>query len=131
MQPAVVVENAKAIQQTCYRALFQTSSPCHLSSPWPLQICLSHLAPVHSSFAETYHEAPCSSSSPSQSCRLVILAWLAAIETHKNMILQTTNKWWWWWVSQICQANLKFLPVLTQEQAVIGNRYSQNSQKLG
>ena len=76
------------------------------------------------------HEAPCSISSPSQSRRLVILAWLAAIETHKNMILQTTNKWWWW-VSQIRQANLKFLPVLTQQQAVIGNRCSQKLSKLG
>ena len=45
------------------------------------------------------------------------------------MILQTTNKWWWW-VSQIRQANLKFLPVLTQQQAVIGERRSQNSQRL-
>ena len=96
-QPVVVVENAKAIQQTCYRALFQTSSPCHLSSPWPLQICLSHLAPVHSSFAEIYHANPYSSCSPSQSHRLVILAWLAAIETQNNMILQTTRKRWWWW----------------------------------
>ena len=33
-------------------------------------------------------------------------------------------------VSQIRQANLKFLPVLTQQQAVIGNRGSQNSQSL-
>ena len=77
-QPVVVVENATAIQQTCYRALFQTSSPCHLSSPWPLQICLSHLAPVHSSFAEIYHVAVCSSGSPNQSHRLVILPWLSA-----------------------------------------------------
>ena len=69
------------------------------------------------------------SNSPSQSRRLVILAWLAAIEAHKNMILQTTNKWWWW-VSQIRQAKLKFLPILTQQQALIGNRYSQNSQSL-
>ena len=84
---------------------------------------------VQSSFAETYYEAPCSLTSPSQSRRLVILAWLAAIETDKNMILQTTNKWWWW-VSQIRQAKLKFLPVLTQQQAVIGNRCSQNSQSL-
>ena len=45
------------------------------------------------------------------------------------MILQTTNKRWWW-VSQIRQAKLKFLPVLTQQQAVIGNRCSQNSQSL-
>ena len=74
----------------------------------------------------------CSSSacSPSQSRRLVILAWLGATETHKNMILQTTNKRWWW-VSQIRQANLKFLPVLTQQQAVIGNRCSQKLSKLG
>ena len=84
----------------------------------------------HSSFAKIYHATPYSSCSPSQSRRLVILAWLAAIETHKNMILQTTNKRWWW-VSQIRQANLKFLPVLTQQQAVIGNHCSQNSQKLG
>ena len=34
-------------------------------------------------------------------------------------------------MSQIRQANLKFLPVLTQQQAVIGNRCSQkNSQSL-
>ena len=31
---------------------------------------------------------------------------------------------------QIRQANLKFLPVLTQQQVVIGNRGSQNSQRL-
>ena len=46
------------------------------------------------------------------------------------MILQTTNKWWWWRMSQIRQANLKFLPVLTQQQVVIGNRGSQNSQSV-
>ena len=34
------------------------------------------------------------------------------------------------WVSQIRQANLKFIPVLTQQQAVIDNRCSQNSQSL-
>ena len=34
-------------------------------------------------------------------------------------------------VSQIRQANLKFLPVLTQQQAVIGNRCSQKLSKLG
>ena len=33
-------------------------------------------------------------------------------------------------MSQIRQAKLKFLPVLTQQQAVIGNRCSQNSQSL-
>jgi hypothetical protein len=33
-------------------------------------------------------------------------------------------------VSQIRQANLKFLPVLTQQQAVISNCCSQNSQSL-
>ena len=33
-------------------------------------------------------------------------------------------------VSQIRQANLKFLPVLTQQQAMIGNRSSQNSQSM-
>ena len=33
-------------------------------------------------------------------------------------------------MSQIHQANLKFLPVLTQQQAVISNRRSQNSQSL-
>ena len=33
-------------------------------------------------------------------------------------------------MSQIRQENLKFLPVLTQQQAVIGNRRSQNSQSL-
>ena len=33
-------------------------------------------------------------------------------------------------MSQIRQANLKFLLVLTQQQAVIGNRRSQNSQRL-
>ena len=33
-------------------------------------------------------------------------------------------------VSQIFQANLKFLPVLTQQQVVIGNRCSQNSQSM-
>ena len=33
-------------------------------------------------------------------------------------------------MSQILQANLKFLPVLTQQQVVIGNRCSQNSQSL-
>ena len=49
---------------------------------------------MSSSFAETYHVTLCLSCSPSQSQRLVILPWLAAIETHKNMILQTTSKWW-------------------------------------
>ena len=33
-------------------------------------------------------------------------------------------------MSQTRQANLKFLPVLTQQQVVIGNRFSQNSQNL-
>jgi hypothetical protein len=33
-------------------------------------------------------------------------------------------------VSEIRQANLKVLPVLTKQQAVIGNRCSQNSQSL-
>ena len=33
-------------------------------------------------------------------------------------------------MSQIRQANLRFLPVLTQQQAVISNRQSQNSQSL-
>ena len=33
-------------------------------------------------------------------------------------------------VSQIRQANLKFLPVLTQQQVVIDNHCSQNSQSL-
>ena len=33
-------------------------------------------------------------------------------------------------MSQIRQANLKFLPVLTKQQVVIGNRCSQNSQSL-
>ena len=33
-------------------------------------------------------------------------------------------------MSQIRQANLKFLPVLTQQQVVIGNRGSQNSQSV-
>ena len=33
-------------------------------------------------------------------------------------------------MSQIRQANLKFLPVLTQQQVVIGNHGSQNSQSL-
>ena len=91
--------------------------------------CLAHLAPVHSSFAKIYHATSYSSGSPSQSRRLVILPWLAAIETHKNMILQTTNKRWWW-VSQIRQENLKFLLVLTQQQAMIDSRHSQNSQSL-
>ena len=45
------------------------------------------------------------------------------------MILQTTG-YGGGGVSQIRQANLKFLPVLTQQQAVIGNRCSQNSQSL-
>ena len=92
-------------------------------------ICLAHLAPVHSSCAEIYHATPYSSGSPSQSRRLVILPWLVAIDTHKNMILQTTNKRWWW-MSQIHQANLKFLPFLTHQQVVIGHRCSQNSQSL-
>ena len=34
---------------------------------------LARLPPVDPSFAETYHEAPCSSCSPSQSRRLVFL----------------------------------------------------------
>src|SRR3954469_16503355 len=74
----------------------------------------------------------CLSCSPSQSRWLVILPWLAAIETHNNMILQTTRQWWWWCggQSQIRQVNLKFLPVITQQQAVIDNRCSQNSQSL-
>src|SRR3954471_7546909 len=66
-------------------------SQCHLSSPWPLQIYLAHLPSVHSSFVETYHVTLCLSCSASQSRRLVILPWLAAIETHQNMILQTTS----------------------------------------
>ena len=33
-------------------------------------------------------------------------------------------------MSQILQVNLKFLPVLTQQQVVIDNRCSQNSQIL-
>ena len=33
-------------------------------------------------------------------------------------------------MSQIREAKLKFLVVLTQQQVVIGNRYSQNSQSL-
>ena len=33
-------------------------------------------------------------------------------------------------MSQIRQENLKLLPILTQQQAVIGNRRSQNSQSL-
>jgi hypothetical protein len=56
----------------------------------------------------------------------VILPWLAAIETPKNMILQTGDGG----VSHIRQANLKFLPVLIQQQVVIDNRCSQNSQSL-
>ena len=34
---------------------------------------LARLPPVDPTFDETYHEAPCSSCSPSQSCRLVFL----------------------------------------------------------
>jgi len=60
----------------------------------------------------------------------VNLPWLAAIETQKNMILQTTRSGGDGGVSQNLQANLKFLPVLTQQQVVIGNRCSQNSQSL-
>ena len=33
-------------------------------------------------------------------------------------------------MSQIRQANLKFIPVLTKQQVVIGNRCSRNSQAL-
>ena len=46
------------------------------------------------------------------------------------MILQTTRSGGDGGVSQNLQANLKFLPVLTQQQVVIGNRCSQNSQSL-
>ena len=46
------------------------------------------------------------------------------------MILQTTRSGGDGGVSQNLQANLKFVPVLTQQQVVIGNRYSQNSQSL-
>ena len=46
------------------------------------------------------------------------------------MILQTTRSGGVGGVSQNLQANLKFLPVLTQQQVVIGNRCSQNSQSL-
>ena len=46
------------------------------------------------------------------------------------MILQTTRSGGDGGVSQNLQATLKFLPVLTQQQAVIGNRSSQNSQSL-
>ena len=33
-------------------------------------------------------------------------------------------------MSQICQANLSFLQILTQQQVAIGNRCSQNSRRL-
>ena len=46
------------------------------------------------------------------------------------MILQTTRSGGDGGVSQNLQANLKFLPVLTQQQVVIGNRCSQNAQSL-
>ena len=46
------------------------------------------------------------------------------------MILQTTRSGGDGGVSQNLQANLKFLPVLTQQQAVTGNSRSQNSQSL-
>ena len=46
------------------------------------------------------------------------------------MILQTTRSGGDGGVSQNLQANLKFLPVLTQQQVVMGNRGSQNSQRL-
>jgi hypothetical protein len=61
----------------------------------------------------------------------VNLPWLAAIETQKNMILQTTRSGGDGGVSQNLQANLKFLPVLTQQQVMIGNRCSQKLSKLG
>src|SRR5215216_3150448 len=122
----MVVGDARVFHQTWRPAWCQYSSQCHPSAPWPFQSWPLRLPPVDPTFAETYHEAPCSSCSPSQP-RRVVLSLLAAIETHKNMILKTTRKWWW---SQIRQANLKVLPVLSKQQVVIGNRCSQNSQSL-
>src|SRR5215216_4670625 len=95
----MVVGDARVFHQTWRPAWCQYSSQCHPSAPWPFQSWPSRLPPVDPTFAETYHEAPCLSCSPSQSRRLVVLPWLVAKETHKNMILQTTRKWWRWGVT--------------------------------
>ena len=125
----VAVVDVRVLHRTWHPTSCQLSSQCHQSSPVPVQSWPSRLPLVDLPFVEIYLEAPSSSCSPSQSRRLVVLPWLAAIETHKiwpYRLLQSVGSG----VSQIHQANLKFLPVLTQQQVVIGNHCSQNSQIL-